>query len=69
MSPTAYKKGLGRINSLTLAKLKAILLLLSMVFNRGKNPLVSVAECKHDKLLTSTVYNCTFQLLSLAEFA
>lgn len=39
MSPTAYRKGLGRINSLTLAKLKAILLLLSMVFNRGKNPL------------------------------
>lgn len=69
MSQTAYRKGLGRINSLTLAKLKAIMLLLSVIYNRERTLWVSVVECKHEKLCTSTVYNCTFQLLSLVELA
>lgn len=68
MSPTAWRKGLGRINSLTLTKLKGSVLLLSIMFNRGKTFWVSVAECKLENLCTSTVYDCTFQL-SLAEFA
>lgn len=67
MSSTAYRKSLGRISSLTLAKLKAIMLLL--LFDRERTLWVSVSECKHEKLCTSTVYNSTFQLLSLVEFA
>lgn len=69
MSSTAYRKGLGRINSSTLGKLKAIMLLLSVIFDREWALWVSMAECKHEKPCTSTVYNSTFQLLSLVEFA